>query len=208
MKVAIDYICEHEMPQPWATCTDCMMKPFDARPEGPRPPPAPPKAKTRARGSNAMPESTDDRMPKLSGDKDLSYAVHSFDEHRSGPGNDWLLASGGFPAQLRTGGWLYLRSGGFLGPRVRVRGIGFRDERVEHTSDKAGVFEDRGPGPTIEVDPDTWEDFSADLGDLASKQRTGYRYLISDTSGGVHHLMATEPMPEGVEIDRPVINKA
>ncbi len=203
MKVAIDYICEHEMPQPWATCTDCMMKPTDDRPEGPRPPPAPPKAKARVRGSRAMPESADDRLPKLSGDKDLSYAVQSFDEHRNGTGNDWLVASGGFPAQLRAGGWLYLRSGGRLGPRVRVCGIGFRTDRPEHTPDPDSEPGNHGPGATIELDADTWEDFDCDLGDLASKQRTGYRYLITDTDGGVHHLMATEPMPAGVSIDPP-----
>lgn len=204
MKVASDYICEHEMPQPWATCTDCMMKPFDVRPEGPRPPPEPPKPKPRVRGSNAMPESADDRLPKLGGDKDLSYSVHDFDEHRNGPGNDWLFATGGFPAQLRAGGWLYLRADGRLGPRVRVRGIGFREERLEHTFDPEAGPENRGPGPTIELDAETWEDFDLDLGDLASKQRTGYRYLITDTDGGVHHLMATESAPVGVTVDPPM----
>ncbi len=201
MKVAIDYICEHEMPQPWATCTDCMMKPFDARPAGPRPPPEPVKAKARVRGSRAMPESAVDRLPSLSGDRDLSYSVHSFDEHRNGPGNDWLFATGGFPAQLRQGGWIYLRAEGRLGPRVRVKGIGFRDDRVEHTTDPGTEGGNRGPGATIELDADTWEDFDHDLGDLAKKQRTGYRYLISDTDGGIHHLMATEAMPVGVTID-------
>ena len=74
--------------------------------------------------------------------------------------------------------------------------IGFRHERRYHTGDS-----DKGPGPTIEVDPNTWEPTSIELGDRAESQRQGYRYLITCTDGTVIHLSASDRIPEDIDVD-------
>lgn len=195
MKVTEDFICEHGFPKPWVTCTDCMYLPADERPEPPAPKPPP-----RAARRGQMPATIDDPLPPLQGDKDVSVAVHSFGEHITGEGNDWLFPEGGgFPWELRAGGWIYLRGGGRLGARARVRGIGFRTVREQHT----GEPYDMGPGPTIEVDPATWETVDIDLGELAERQRQGYRYLITARDGSILHLMAGDAILEGFDTDPP-----
>ncbi len=198
MKVEADYVCEHGMPQPWATCTECMLLPFDLRPIGPRPVPAPKRPVSRP---GVMPKTADDPIPDLIGDRDLSFPVWDFAAHRTGEDNDWLFGGQGFPWSLRAGGWIYLRHDGVLGARVRVRGIGFREERKEHTGDPREIL---GAGPTIELFPDSWEDFDEKLGDLAESQRQGYRYLITSVDSKIKHLMANEPLPANFEIDPPV----
>ncbi len=194
MKVPADYICEHGLPQPWATCVDCMYLAPAERPEPPIPPPPP---RTARRGQ--MPATPDDPLPRLVGDKDMSYPVHDFEAHMLGPRNSWLFAENGFPWDLRPGGWVYLRHDGILGARGRVDGIGFRTERRQHT----GEPDDVGPGPTIEIDPNTWESTSIDLGDLAETQRQGYRYLITALDGTVTHLSAGDSIPDDLDIDPP-----
>lgn len=194
MLVEADYICEHGMPEPWATCTDCMFKSAADRPQPPAPPPPP-----RAARRGAMPKTAGDPLPVLLGDKDVSVPVWEFDVHMDGPGSSWLFAENGFPWELRPGGWVYLRHDGRLGGRARVRRIGFRDVRHYHTGDAT----DAGPGPTIEVDPDTWEATSIDLGELSESQRQGYRYLITAIDGTVTHLSASDPVPDHIEVDPP-----
>ena len=196
MKVEADYVCEHKMPRPWATCVECMSLPISERPEPPaiQPPPRP-----TPRGR--LPQSATDGLPALVGDKDMSFPVHDFDAHMVGPDNGWLVTQG-FPWDLRKGGWVYLRHEGQLGGRARVRGIGWREERKLHTGDPDGTW---GPGATIELDASTWERFDHDLGALADDQRQGYRYLITDTFDQIHHLIAGEPVPETIAVSPPLL---
>ena len=142
----------------------------------------------------------DDPLPDLIGDRDVSYPVWAFDEHIEGPGNEWLFGEQGFPWGLRQGGWIYLRSDGVLGARVRVKGIGFREARCEHTGDEK---RDLGPGSTIEGEPSTWERCEHRLGDLADSQRQGYRYLITKRDGEIMHLMAGQQIPPELDLDPP-----
>jgi len=194
MKVPDDYVCEHGLPRPWVTCTECMFKSAGERPQ---PPALPPPARAARRG--AMPKAAGDPLPVLLGDKDVSVPVWDFDVHMDGPGRGWLFAENGFPWELRPGGWVYLRHEGRLGGRARVKGIGFRDVRQYHTGDSS----DAGPGPTIEVDPDTWEPTSIDLGELSESQRQGYRYLITAIDGTVTHLSASDRIPAQFKTDPP-----
>ncbi len=196
MDVDVDFICEHGFPKPWVTCMECMYGPAATRPVPPREAPAPPRTAAK---SGRMPTKASEGLPKLTGDRDMSYAVHDIGAHMKGPGNDWLFALSGLPRQLRAGGWVYLRSDGHLGARARVTGIGFREERVQQT----GEPEDQGPGATIELDASTWEKTDHDLGELASSQRKGYRYLIACTDGSIRHLSASEPIPGDIDVDPP-----
>jgi hypothetical protein len=145
-----------------------------------------------------MPRTEGDPPPPLIGNKDVSVPVYDIDAHTSGDGNDWLFAENGFPWDLRPGGWVYLRNEGRLGARARVEGIGFRTERRYHTGSG-----DAGPGPTIEVDPATWETVDVDLGELAESQRQGYRYLITTVDGDVVHLSAGKHVPPDIDVDPP-----
>lgn len=197
MRVSADFVCDHDMPKPWATCIECMLLPAHQRPEHPAPTPAPRKPNARP---GLMPKTAEDPIPDLIGDRDVSYPVWSFVEHMEGEGNDWLFGEQGFPWGLRQGGWIYLRSDGVLGARVRVKGIGFREVRREHTGDE---MLNLGPGPTIEVDPSTWDRCSHELGDLAERQRQGYRYLITTQDGKIEHLMADMQIPPELKIDPP-----
>jgi hypothetical protein len=182
---------------PWATCVDCMALPRDVRPE---PPLRPPVARVARRGE--MPHNVDDPRPALIGDKDMSTPVFEFEPHMHGPGKDWLFPNNdGFPWDLRAGGWVYLRSENVIGARVRVRHIGFRTERRLHTGDPS----DFGPGPTIEVAPGTWEKVNHPLGDLADRQRQGYRYLITTVDGSIVHLMAGDKIPDDIDVDPPSV---
>ena len=47
------------------------------------------------------------------------------------------------------------------------------------------------------VDPDTFEDTQIDLGTLASRQRSGLRYLRATRRGTVVHLAASDTLPAG-----------
>jgi hypothetical protein len=189
------------MPKPWATCIDCMYRPEDTRPVPPRKvvekKPAKP---SRAPSKSKLPQTAKDPLPPLPGNKDLSCAVFEIAAHVDGPGNDWIVAKG-FPAQLRPGGWIYLRHDGSLGARARVTGIGFRENRPQHTGD---TTENWGPGPTIEIDASTWERIDSPLGELADSQRQGYRYLATPVTGDVMHLMAGDPIPDDFDLDPPL----
>ncbi len=192
MKVAADFVCDHGYSKPWSACWDCMQLGAAERPVPPAPAPLP-----EARKSGQMPETADDPIPKLTGDKDVSVPVREIDPHMDGPENDWLFGNNGFPWGLRPGGWVYLRHDGVLSGRARARSVGFRDVRPFHT----GEPEDQGPGPTLEVDPSSWERVAIDLGDLADSQHQGYRYLITATDGTVTHLSATDPVPDWLDVD-------
>ena len=189
------------MPKPWATCIDCMYRPEDTRPVPPRKVEEKKPAKaSRAPSKSKLPLTAKDSIPSLTGNKDLSCSVYEIAAHVDGPGNDWIVAKG-FPAQLRAGGWIYLRHGGSLGAKARVKGIGFREDRPHHTGDTS---ENWGPGPTIEIDASTWEPLDISLGELAESQRQGYRYLATSTDGEIRHLMAGDPVPDDFEIDPPL----
>jgi hypothetical protein len=148
-----------------------------------------------------LPKTASDPWPDLVGDKDVSVPVYDFVAHAQGPENEWLLAESGFPWDLRQGGWIYLRHDGRLGARARVKGIEFREKRVQHTGNPI----DLGPGPAIAVDAATWEFVDIDLGDLAESQRQGYRYLITTTAGKVVHLTAREAVSPDIEVDPPIV---
>ena len=207
MKVPADHICEHGMPQPWATCTDCMLLPRDLQPVPPRPEPAPkptkkPVAKRTAkpRGSSAgssarrasstapsaarLPRSDRDAVPPLTGDKDLAYEIPDTNLrfHVQGPDGAWLPISS-MPHELRDLGFVYLQTHRRLVARCRVKGIGFRDRRWTHEPPETAS--DAGPGATIELHGEDWQFISIDLGSGADAQVRGYRYLITEPDGSV-----------------------
>ncbi len=198
MRVSPDFICEHGEAQPWATCVECMALPRDVRPERSVEPASVPTT-TRTLGRR-LPESPDDPIPPLVGNKDVSVPVHDFVRHVTGENSDWLFAGGGFPHHLRNGGWVYLRCDGQLGWRARVRGIGYREVRVNHTGEPPS---DQGPGATIELIASTWERVDHDLGELAEKQIQGYRYLYTGRDGELRHVGADAPEPDDLDIDPP-----
>lgn len=205
MNVDEDFVCEHGMTKPWATCVHRMYLPEDERPVPPRSvlqPPRETRSSSPARGS--LPKTDTDPWPALTGNKDISYPVHDIDAHVDGPGRDWLLGEHGFPKELRNGGWVYLRHDGRLSARARIRGIGFRNSRPPHTGDS---HEDFGPGPTLELDPNTWQRVDHDLGELAESQRQGYRYLITCADGSIRHLTATDAIPDDITPDEPHASK-
>lgn len=196
-KVAEDFVCEHGMPQPWATCTDCMLLPYAIRPQPParKPPPKPePKKRaSRAKASGAprprsasanaverkpstkLPKSDTDDLPVLFGEKDLVYEVpeENVRFHRQGPDSRWLPISS-FPKELRPHGYVYLAVDDRLVSRCRVKGVGFRTQRWSHEA--PGVTSDLGPGPTLELHKDGWDFVSEDLS-FDTEETPSYRYL-------------------------------
>ncbi len=218
MKVPADYICEHGMPQPWATCTDCMLLPHDLKPVPPRPAPEPPKPKpeprkraSRAAGaagktavpksatprqkaaprpSTRLPKTVDDTFPPLVGTKDLAYEIpaNTLRYHVQGPDQGWLPISS-MPKDLRDRGWVYLQAEGELVAKCQVKGIGFRDKRWTH--EHADTSFDSGPGPTLELEGEHWQFISIDLGPEGEAEISGYRYVITDAEGSVR--VAVDP---------------
>ncbi|MFW2383489.1 MAG: hypothetical protein ACN4GZ_17175 [Acidimicrobiales bacterium] len=203
MKVPADFVCEHGMPQPWVTCTDCMLLPHDRQPKPPTPEPvkvtpakrAPAKKKARVkrsktgatsspRQSTRLPKTETDPIPMLVGDKDLAYEIPDTNlrYHVQGTDSGWLSIST-MPKELRESGWVYLQTGRKLVARCRVKGIGFRQRRWSH--EKPGDTADAGPGGTIEVFDDGWEFVSIDLGVDGDKEVSGYRYVITDPDDSV-----------------------
>lgn len=131
---------------------------------------------------------------QLTGDKDVSMAVHEIAPYVR-PDNDWMLALGGFPHHLRTGGYLYLRTEGSLRARARVQRMEWREGRLRpwRTGDGAETGANAGDGWVFRVDPATWQKVEFPLDDLAASQRSGYRYLItSDDGSTVRHLSADD----------------
>ncbi len=195
------------MPQPWATCTDCMLLPHDQQPEPPRPEPAPitpaKRAKRKAttskratgkrsikgtsstpRLSTRLPKTDTDSIPELFGDRDLAYEIpdNNLRHHVQGSDSGWLSISS-MPKGLRDGGWVYLQTGRKLVARCRVSGIGFRKQRWTH--EKPEDTSDAGPGGTLELFSDGWEFVSIDLGPEGEQEVRGYRYVITDPDGSV-----------------------
>lgn len=211
MKVPADYICEHGMPHPWATCTDCMLLPKDLQPVPPPPPPkpipekkparkrststgttprAPRSSTTKPRVSTRLPKSDTDDSPPLFGDKDLAYEIPASNVryHVQGAEKDWLPISS-MPRELREHGFVYLQVDRDLVARCRVKGIGFRERRWEHGA--PGSTADAGPGATLELEGDHWDFVSLDLGPDALTEAKGYRYVITLPDG-----TASLPAPE------------
>lgn len=215
MKVPRDFVCEHGMPQPWATCTDCMLLPHDQQPVPEKPPaptPPPPKAATtrRTRSSTGsatgggqkraarpptprLPRHADEAKPDLTGTCDLSYEVPDdfVPHHVRGPDHDWLPIST-FPRRLRAGGFVYLQVDEDLVARARVRGVGFRDRRWAHQPTETAS--DLGAGPTLELQTDSWERGRWPLGPEGERTVKGYRYLVTSPDDTVH-LASPEEAP-------------
>ncbi len=209
MKVEADFVCDHGMPQPWATCHECMFLPFDQRPVPPKPKPEPPKPKPKraakrktstgsasSRGSStrkprasvaapsrALPKSVDDECPDLFGDKDLAYEIPDSNVryHVQGPDQGWLPIST-MPTELREHGWVYLKSDDYLVARCRVKSVGFRDQRWSH--EHPDTTSDVGPGATLELDGG-WEFLSDDVGPDGIVEIRGYQYLKRGDEGSV-----------------------
>lgn len=182
-------ICEHDEIR--AACIECIGKPY-ARPQ---------KAPATPRPTHS-PRSGEDQIAALSGTKDISVPVFEVGPYLDERTN-WLIAQG-YPHDLRRGGWLYLRCADGLRGRVRVRGMRWSDHRPWRTGQEAmefvdgeGTDEGAGPGLVFDLVPDTWERVSIELGELADRQRMGFRYLLTTTSGEVVHLMAQDPVPPG-----------
>lgn len=131
-----------------------------------------------------------DVIEELDGDRDVSVPVCSADAYR---GATWVPIPGR-PHHLRRDGWVYLRHRGALVARVRAVGVAWSPVRPRRTP--VGPHDPGfGPGRVLVVDPTTFTDIDIDLGMLASRQRSGLRYLVTTTDGGVVHLRADEPLP-------------
>lgn len=199
MQVDKDFICEHGMPKPWATCIECMSLPPDERPTPPvevvKPPPKPAprkRAATRSAGSSPraprakrapaapkagrLPRSQSDTLPELIGDKDLAYEIPPSDLRyfTTGAEADWLPLSL-MPRELRPRGFVYLQIDADLVARARVSGVGFRDRRWAHAAPEAAT--ELGPGATLELEAG-WSPVDIDLGPDGDAPVSGYRYLV------------------------------
>lgn len=201
LQVETDFICEHGMPQPWATCTECMLLPYATRPQPPaakpRPKPEPKKRASRTKNSaivrsrsgssqavtprhlTRLPKSDTDELPELFGDKDLIYEVpeDNLRFHRQGPDSHWLPISS-MPKELRPNGFVYLVVDDRAVSRCRVIGVGFRTQRWSHEG--PSTTSDLGPGATLELYRDGWESVAEDL-TSDGEQVSGYRYLTPRT---------------------------
>jgi hypothetical protein len=127
----------------------------------------------------------------LEGSKDISVPVHDVGAYLV---TDWVMATNGYPSDLRQGGWLYLRVDGALRARVRVTAMGWREERPWRTG---GTGADAGPGLVFELDSATWQLVCIDLGDDAERMMQGYRYHRTTRSGEVVHLTVGSTIPDG-----------
>ena len=138
------------------------------------------------RSRTALPTMSIHALPVLTGNHDLVYPVISVSDHMEGPGNEWLSLKV-FPHHLRPKGFVYLKLGGQVAARARVRGIGYRENVVEHTPNDDGVFAPLVSTATLELEPGTWEavDFPA-----AKSHQQGFRYLDTDNAAAtVSHLV-------------------
>ncbi len=152
---------------------------------------------TRPRGGRE-PNGSTGTVDELDGDRDVSVPVCSIDAYRRAD----RVPAPGRPHLLRPGGWVYLRSRGRLGARVRAVDVGHVRFRRRHTGGP-GSAGDLGPGTVIHVDPSTFERVDIDLGPDAVRMRSGIRYLRAAPDGTVVHLYAGEPVPDGDWDDRP-----
>lgn len=182
-------ICEHGDYK--AACLECLGMPQ------PRPKVQP--APARARRPTTRPRSAAEEILNLHGDKDISIPVPEV-EPTFGARSDWLLADG-YPHYLRPNGWIYLRMGDALVARVVAKRMLWRDHREWRSGPALDSGRSAGPGLVFEVDPDTWEEQNHALGELADRQRQGYRYLITSPDGSrIAHLVADSPIPEDFKV--------
>jgi hypothetical protein len=135
-----------------------------------------------------LPAAPGDPIPPLAGEFDLVYPVHVAENHTTGDGNDWLFLTG-FPRQLRSGGWVYLKVGDEVVARATVRSIGYREDVEEHTPDDQGIHDKVDFTATLEVDPDSWERVSFPADD---RHLQGIRYLRTNDDDTIDHLVGGE----------------
>ena len=174
-KTAIAY-CEHG--EVTAACLECLAMPKKVTP----PPPATPRA-------TKNPSSVKDKISPLAGDLDMSMPVFTCD----GVIGSASLPARAFPHYLRRSGWIYLRSNDRLTARVKASKVVWQDTR----QCLADPDRNLGGGIAIEVDPKTWDDdIDIALGDLAERQRDGFRYLKTNDDDTVTHYMGGKPIAE------------
>lgn len=155
-----------------------------------------PEVPARPKRPTTTPHSADDPIAPLTGTKDVSVSVHDVTRYL-GERTSWLIAGNGFPSDLRSGGWIYLRCDERLGARVRAVAMIWREQRDARTGEDPPGNNYFGSGLAFAVDPNTWEPFDQDLGEDAERMRQGYRYHLTDKAGVVHHLMVRDPLPDG-----------
>lgn len=116
---------------------------------------------------------------------DISISLHDVSKYALGDKPaDWLIVQGQ-PRHLRSDGWVYVRTGGWIVGRVRAVGLGALPIRRERTGAPPGV---RGPGPVVFVDPSSW-DLSRRY-DLTSDRRfygQGTRYIQTMDDRSLRH---------------------
>lgn len=173
--------CEHD--EVLAACLECLAMPKKVIP----PRPSTPRA-------TKNPASAKDKISPLAGNLDMSVPVHS----ATAIAGAACLTARAFPHYLRRSGWIYLRCEDRLQARVKATKVIWTDSRL----DLADPERDLGPGIAIEVDPRTWDsDIDIPLGDLASTQRDGFRYLMTNDDDTVTHYRGGKPIVEGDDLD-------
>ncbi len=171
--------CEHDEVR--AACLECLAMPKKVTP----PRPAAPRA-------TKNPSSAKDKISPLAGDLDMSLPVVDVEQAVGAT----TLAARAFPHYLRRSGWIYLRAEGRLQARVKAGKVVWAEERT----DLADPDRDLGPGIVIEVDARTWDtDIDVDLGPLASQQRDGFRYLMTNDDDSVTHYRGGKPVVDAEE---------
>jgi len=173
---AIEY-CEHDELR--VACLECLAMPRKVAPQ--------PSATPRA---TKTPSSESDKISPLGGDLDVSMPVDAIAPLLE---CDWLPART-FPHYLRRSGWIYLRHDSQLSARVKVSKVVWRSERKVPTEQG---YDDLGAGMALQVDPRTWDTtIDINLGQLAERQQSGYRYLLTNDDGTVTHYKGGRPVTE------------
>ncbi|MEM7275273.1 MAG: hypothetical protein AAF547_19510, partial [Actinomycetota bacterium] len=140
------------------------------------------------------PSSAKDKISPLAGDLDMSLPVCAVD----GVIGSNTLAARAFPHYLRRSGWIYLRCDGKLQARVKATKVIWQDDRLDLAEPERAL----GAGIVIEVDPRTWDDdIDIDLGQLAARQRDGFRYLKTNDDDTVTHYRGGKPVVEDDDLD-------
>ncbi len=177
---AIDF-CEHD--EVAVACLECLAMPKKITP----PPPPTPRA-------TKSPRSAADKISPLAGALDMSMPVSTAD----GLIGESTLPARVFPHYLRRGGWVYLRCNDQLQARVKASKVIWQDDRIDLVDPERVL----GAGIVIKVDPKTWEhDLSIDLGNLAERQRDGFRYLMTEDDDSITHYMGGRPVADGLDDD-------
>lgn len=118
--------------------------------------------------------------------------VHALNPY-FGARTDWLPCVGGYPHDLRPGGWIYLRCDDAYGARARVTRLEWREERPYRTGTGDDGF---GPGLVFVIEPQTWDEFGQPLGDDADYVHQGYRYHRRRRDGELVRLSASDRVPD------------